>query len=62
MTTEALAEEAEETTRLIESLQPRRRWCVYGPRELTTTMVASAEEDWPEDSVMKKEALAEDKE
>ena len=41
-TTEALAEESEEATRPSESLQRRRRWCVYGPRELTTTTAASA--------------------
>ena len=38
-TTEALAEEAEETTRLGECIQWRRRWCVYRPGELTTTTV-----------------------
>ena len=44
-TTEASAEEAEETMRLSESLQRQRRWCVYGPREFTTTTVALEEDD-----------------
>ena len=35
-TTEASAEEAEETTRPSERLQRRRRQCVYGLRGLTT--------------------------
>ena len=63
-TTEALAEEAEEMTRLIERLRRRRRRCFYRPRELTTTTTAveSVEEDRPEDSITTMEASAEDKE
>ena len=51
-TMDASAEEVEETTRLREHLQWLRRWCVYGPRELTTTTVAFVEEDGPEYSAM----------
>ena len=61
-TTEALAEDAEETTRLRERLRQRRRRCVYGPRELTTTTAVSAEEDGPEDSATMMGALEEDEE
>ena len=61
-TAEALAEEAEETTRLRERLR-RRIWkCVYGPRELTTAMVASTEEEGTKDSAMTTEASEGDKE
>ena len=42
-TTEASIEEEEDTTRLSERLQPRRRLYVYGLGLLTTTMAASAE-------------------
>ena len=41
MTTDASAEEAEGTTRLIERLLRRRRWCVYRIRELMTMTAAS---------------------
>ena len=49
-TMEASAEESEDTTHLSERLQWRRRRCVYGPRELMKTKVASAEEDGPKES------------
>ena len=52
-TIEASAEESEKTTRPSEHLQQRRQRCVYRPREFTTTMAASAEEDGPKDSVKK---------
>ena len=61
-TTEALAEEAEETIRLIECLRRRRRRCVYGPRELKTTMVVSVEEDRTEESATTTEAFEGDEE
>ena len=54
--TEMSAEEAEETTCLSECLQRRRRRCIYGPRELTTTMVASAEEYGTKESATTTEA------
>ena len=40
-TTEALAEKAEDMTRLSEHLQRRRRRCIYRPRELTTTVAST---------------------
>ena len=58
-TTEALAEEAEETMRPRECLKRKRRWCVYKPRELTTMSAASSEEDEPEDSATTTEPSAE---
>ena len=39
-TTEASAEEVEETTCPSERLRQWSRWCVYGTRELTTTTAA----------------------
>ena len=41
MTTEVSIEEVEDTTRLSEHLQPRRRRCVYGVRVLTTKAAAA---------------------
>ena len=61
-TTEALAEEAEEMTRLIERLRRRRRRCFYRPRELTRMTVASAEEDGPKYLATTGWALAENEE
>ena len=62
MTTEASVEKAEEKTHLSERLQQQMQRCVYRPKELTTTMGASVEEDRPEDSATTTEALAEDEE
>ena len=53
-------EEVEETMRLREHLRRRRRRCVYRPKESMTMMVASAEEDCPEDSETATESSAED--
>ena len=61
-TTEASAEESEETTRLSECLRWRRRQCICGPRELTMTTVASTEEGGSEDSTTTTKALVEDEE
>ena len=60
MTRDASMEEVEETMRLREHLRRRRRRCVYRPKESMTMMVASAEEDCPEDSETATESSAED--
>ena len=43
MTTDASIEEAEDTTRLSEHLQPKRRRCVYELRVLATITAALGE-------------------
>ena len=56
ITIEASTEEAEDTMRLGEHLQWRRRRCFYSLMVLTTTTVALVEEDGPKNSARTTEA------
>ena len=56
---EASIEEAEDTARLSEHIQPRRRLCIYGIRVLMTMIAALSDKDGPAESAMTTEASAE---